>query len=312
VKTPGSIVLNAKLLGEMIRQLDGDEVSLEVTEVEGAQEATISDNRTVYRLLGQAGAEFPEIPEVEEDGEMALPQGTLKSMIKETIFCLIQDESRPVYTGIQFRVEDDILTLVSADGYRLALRCEAIENAKLIDGEFIVPGLALAEIERMLEESDEPMTLFSGDKHVTFKIANKTLITRKLHGDFLDHSKAIPTIYDHKIVVDRRLFLAAVERVSTLIREGLKSPVRCQFDGDTLSLLVETPIGSAKDYLSLEEGDGGGLKIGFNHRFLIEALRNIQEDKVVIEMKNSSSAWVLRPPAGEAFAYLILPIRLGS
>jgi len=308
VTVTGAIVLNARLLGEIIRRLPDDVVLFVVNE---DNMATIVCGPSEFHILGTPASDYPELPSVDAQNAIYIPQATLKRMIAGTLFAVSDNESRPVHTGSLFELEANVLTIVSVDGYRLALRRERLEEkAHMSDCSFVVPGNALNEVEKIASDSEELIQLTLGSKHILFAIGDTVVISRRLEGEFLNYRQAIPQGNKLQLTVDKRALIDAVERVSLIISEKLKSPVRCVFSDGKVRLFTTTALGKATDEC-LIVGDGNELEIGFNNKYLLDALKAAPADRVTISLGTSVSPCVLWPEdEGESFTYLVLPVRL--
>lgn len=303
----GSVVLNARLFAEIIRRLPDDTVCLTADE---SLNARITCGMSQFNILGTNADDYPELPQVDYQNSITLPQRTLKSMIAETIFAVSDNEVRPVHTGSLFDIENKILTVVSVDGYRLALRRETLENTELENGSFIVPGAALNEAEKICEDTEDPVVITLGSKHIMFSIGDTIVISRRLEGEFLNYKQAIPKDSKYLIRADRRSLISSVERVSLLINDRLKSPIRCIFEDGKVNFLTTTALGRASDFCETE-GDGEGLEIGFNNKYLLDALKAAAADRLSLQLNNGVSPCIIVPEDGsDSFAYMILPVRL--
>jgi len=307
VTEPGSIVLNARLLGDIVRKLPDDVI---VFAVGSDHMATITCGMSKFNILGTPAGDYPELPSVDEQNAIYMPQRVLKRMISETIFAVSDNESRPVHTGSLFELEAGMLTIVSVDGYRLALRREKLEKADMADCTFIVPGSALGEVEKIASDSDDVVKISLGSKHILFVIGDTVVISRRLEGDFLNYRQAIPQTNKIHLTVDKKAFMDAVDRVSLIISEKLKSPVRCVFGDSIVNLSTATALGKASDECRIK-GDGKNLEIGFNNRYLLEALKAAPAEQVNISLGTSVSPCVIGAvDEGDSFVYLVLPVRL--
>ena len=308
VTQQGSLVLSARLFGDIIRKLPDDVVCFSAQR----DMVNIKCGMSEFNILGTSPEEFPELPTVEYQNTLTLPQSALRGMINQTLFAVSDNESRPVHTGSLFEVDEEgVLTVVSVDGYRLALRREKLSAR---EGEtsfsFVVPGAALSEAEKICGDTDEPITLVQGSRHVMFKVGETMLISRRLEGEFLDYRQAIPRKNPLLFTADKRRLLASIDRVSLIITEKQKSPLRCLFEDGVVKIRTSTAIGNAYDECPLE-GDGGGLEIGFNNRYMIDALKAAPADTVRLELNSSISPCVIVPAEGEErFIYMVLPVRL--
>lgn len=307
VERPGSAVLNARLFTEMLRRLPDGIVTVEV---DGKNAVKVKCGRSAYDFIAIDAAEYPELPEMDEAEAVSLPQKTLKAMIDETIFAVSTNESRPVHTGSLFEIDDSGLTMVSVDGFRLALRHEPLEKIEGGAFRFVAPGSALKEVENICGDSDDMVNITCGKRHLLFSVGETQLICRRLEGEFLDYKNAIPRNNPILVDVENSALLQSLDRVSVVISEKLKSPVRCVFDLDRVYLSARTGNGEAKD-ICPTKGDGAGLEIGFNNRYLMEALRYAPADTVRFALNTNISPCVITPTDGsDSFLYMVLPVRL--
>ena len=240
VSEPGSIVLDAKLFGEMVRRMPDGMVTISSDE---DNKTTVKCGKTEFSFMGMDSGEYPELPSVDGIRSYKIKQGVLKSMINQTMFAISDNDSRPVYTGSLFEVEAGTLAMVSVDGYRLAIRREHIEGPEE-HNEFIVPGTALSDIERIsASDSEEDTNIFVGANHVSFTVGSTVVISRRLEGDFLNYRKAMPDTFKIHIKVGRGELLKVVDRVALIIDEKTKNPVRMTFNDNFIDCLCNTPIG---------------------------------------------------------------------
>ena len=303
----GRIVLNARLFGEIIRKMPDDIIVFSADE---KYMVHLSCGDASFDILGLSADDYPELPEVDDEYSVAIEQRTLKSMINQTSFAVSTNESRPVHTGSLFEIGDMGLTVVSVDGFRLALRREPLEKIEGGAFRFVAPGAALNEVEKICEDSDELITIIQGKRHLLFEAGSTQLICRRLEGEFLDYRNAIPRSNPICVEVENKAMLESLDRVSVVISEKLKSPVRCVFDADRVYLSAKTGNGEAKDICPVS-GDGAGLEIGFNNRYLMDALRYAPADRVRMELNTGISPCIITPVSGEDnFLYMVLPVRL--
>ena len=263
-----------------------------------------------FNILGTDPEEFPELPTVDQQNSITLEQSALRSMIAQTLFAVSDNESRPVHTGSLFEVDHNDLTVVSVDGFRLALRRE---KADKIEGSeqfsFVVPGPALSEVEKICS-GEGPVTVNQGARHILFQAGDTVLVCRRLEGEFLSYRNAIPRNNPIQIQCDTRAILSSIERVSLIISEKLKSPLRCVFGDGMVDITTKTAIGDAADQCPID-GDGQGLEIGFNNKYLMDALKAAPADKLRLEFSSSVAPCVILPAEGEeTFVYMVLPVRL--
>ena len=310
VKEPGAIVLSARLLGEILRKMPDDAVTV----ASGANDCVnITCGPTKFEdIKGSSDEDFPELPTVSAGSNLTLAQGDLRAMIGQTIFAVSDNESRPIHTGALFETDGETLTVVAVDGYRLALRREKLTNQPAPAGlSFVVPGAALGEVEKICADSDEAAVITAGDRHIMFRIGNTTLVSRRLEGEFLNYRQTIPHNNGVVLEADCANLQLSIDRASLIINEKLKSPLRCKFEDGSLSITSKTAIGSAFDRCPIT-GDGKGLEIGFNNRFLMEAVKAAPASRVRLELNTPTSPCLILPLEGEEdnFLYMVLPVRL--
>lgn len=307
IREEGTLVLGARLFGEIVRKLPDDIVTFQSENYM----VNIKCGMSEFNILGTDPEEFPELPTVEYQNSLILPQSRLKAMISQTLFAVSDNESRPTHTGSLFEVDSNGLTIVSVDGYRLALRHEAIDKKEGAETfSFVVPGAALSEVEKICSDVDEPASVTQGARHVMFKVGDTMLVSRRLEGEFLAYRQAIPRNNTIHVEGETRALLSSIDRVSLIISDKLKSPLRCVFDSNLLKISTKTAIGDAYDECPLS-GDGGGLEIGFNNKYLMDALKAAPADKVRLELTTGVSPCVILPTEGEEnFLYMVLPVRL--
>lgn len=307
IREEGTLVLGARLFGEIVRKLPDDIVTFQSENYM----VNIKCGMSEFNILGTDPEEFPELPTVEYQNSLILPQSRLKAMISQTLFAVSDNESRPIHTGSLFEVDSEGLTIVSVDGYRLALRHESIDKKEGAETfSFVVPGAALSEVEKICSDVDEPASVTQGARHVMFKVGDTMLVSRRLEGEFLAYRQAVPRNNTIHVEGDTRALLSSIDRVSLIISDKLKSPLRCVFDSNLLKISTKTAIGDAYDECPLS-GDGGGLEIGFNNKYLMDALKAAPADKVRLELTTGVSPCVILPTEGEEnFLYMVLPVRL--
>lgn len=303
----GTLVLPARLFGEIIRRLPDDVVTF------------VSDNKTnvrltcgdaAYNITALSAEDYPELPEVEDEYSFHIQQQTLRSMISETAFAVSADETRPIHTGSLFEITENGLTVVSVDGFRLALRRETLEGIKGGSFHFVAPGTALNEVEKICADTEEEAVITLGSRHLLFEVGNTQLICRRLEGEFLDYRSAIPRSNPIAITASSKALINSIDRVSVVISEKQKSPVQCVFGTGKISMSAKTVNGEASDVCPID-GDGNGLTIGFNNRYLMDALKYAPSDEVRIELNTGISPCIILPADGEErFLYMVLPVRL--
>ena len=269
IQQTGACIMPSRLFFDIIRKLPGDTVSISVDE---KFKVSIRGGISSFSITAMSSEDYPELPEVESDKGISLPQNELKAMIGGTSFAVSENQARPIHTGCLFEVEDSSITVVAVDGYRLALRRWKSEEPIGRTLKFVVPAAALKEAEKILGDTDEACTFFLGSKHILFTIGEATLVCRLLEGEFLDWRRVLPQNQPVKLAVNVAKMTDSIERVGLIISEKLKSPVRCKFGENTADFRSVSTIGEAHDVCQIA-GDGQDMEIGFNCRYLLDALR---------------------------------------
>ena len=309
VEEPGDVVLNARLFGDIIRRMPDDMVRFSVND---RLQVRLCCGDADFDIPGLSAADYPDLPEVEDEYSVSIQRKTLRAMIEEVAFAVSTNESRPVHTGALFEVGDDGLTMAAVDGFRLAVRREPLEKLEGGAFFFVAPGSALNEVKSICGDAEELAEITLGKRHILFTVGSVELICRRLEGEFLDYRNAIPKKNPIAVTVESKALIESIDRVSVVISDKLKSPVRCRFEEGRVLLSAKTGNGEAKDVCRLE-GDGEGLEIGFNNRYLMEALRYAPADAVRIELNTSVSPAIIVPTdEKDNFLYMVLPVRLKS
>lgn len=304
IEQEGAIVLNARLLCDILRRLPGDLVTIEADE---RQLCIIRSADIEYKLVGIAAEEYPELPNITDLRPVLVDSDILSNMIRQTIFAVSVNDTKMIHNGIKFEITAGQLRLVAVDGFRLAIRTEPIEYT----GEefsFVVPAKTLSEVIKLLDGS-EVVSMNVAKRHIIFEIGTYRVLSRLLDGDFLDYRAALPKSSSTTAIVNVKEFIGSVDRTSLLITDRLKSPLRCIFDDNTIRISSTTSLGSADDRIGAQI-DGNRVEIGFNNRFLLDAFRACDGEEVKISLNGSLSPITIVPTEGEKFLFLILPVRL--
>lgn len=307
VSDPGECILPAKLFGDIIRRLPEGPVTVVVDD---AFKVSIRAGYASFTISAESAEDYPELPDVNDGKAIHIPQNRLKELISGTIFAVSENQGRPIHTGVKFEVTDTSITAVAVDGFRLARRTYHPEEEIGRELNFVVPAAGLKEVEKIVMDSDENAAFTLGAKHILFQMGSATLVCRLLEGEFLDWRKVVPTGCPVKLVANVSDLASSVERVGLIVSEKYKSPVRCVFSDQELLMRTNTTIGAAEDRCSIA-GDGKELEIGFNVRYLADALRVIPSEEVTLELTNGLSPIVLTPVDEKFdFAYMVLPVRI--
>ena len=307
VTDPGQCILPAKLFGDIIRRLPEGPVTVVVDD---NYKVSIRAGFASFTISAESADDYPDLPDVSDGKAIRIPQSALKELISGTIFAVSENQGRPIHTGVKFEVKDDAVSAIAVDGFRLARRTFHAEESTGRDLSFVVPAAGLKEVEKILTDSDDNVAFTLGGKHILYQIGNATLVCRLLEGEFLDWRKVVPFNCPIKLIANVSDLASSVERVGLIVSEKYKSPVRCVFSNQVLSMRTNTTIGAAEDRCSIA-GDGKELEIGFNVRYLADALRAVPSEEVCLELTNGLSPIVLTPVDQKYdFSYMVLPVRI--
>ena len=307
VTDPGECILPAKLFGDIIRRLPEGPVTVVVDE---SYKVSIRAGYASFTISAEGADDYPDLPDVNTGRAIRIPQNKLKELISGTIFAVSENQGRPIHTGVKFEVTNTSITAIAVDGFRLARRSFHPEEETGRELSFVVPAAGLKEVEKILTDVDDDAAFTLGPKHILFQIGSATLVCRLLEGDFLDWRRVVPTNCPIKLVANVGELQSSVERVGLIVSEKYKSPVRCVFSNQVLNMRTNTTIGAAEDRCTLA-GDGKELEIGFNVRYLADALRVIPSEEVTLELTNGLSPIVLTPAEDKYdFSYMVLPVRI--
>ena len=306
VVEPGAIVINAKILTDIIRKLSDEEVTIETNGVS----VSIISGAAQYNITAIDAEDYPELPSVNGGVPLEFNQKLLYSMIIQTVFAVAETESsKPVYTGLKFEITNGEMTLIGVDGYRLAIRKEKIDfNGE--DLTFIVPKKTIRELIKLLDvESDKPVSISIGKRHIVFEVEKYSIISRLLDGEFLDYTSAVPKTISTTVLINTNDAINCIERTLPVIENNQKNPIRCLFDNDQMRVSTVSSLGRVVDYTHANTS-GDRVEIGFNSKFVLDALNASDSDEVKIELCGPVSPVKIMSVNSDSFLFLVLPMRL--
>ncbi len=301
----GEFVMNTRLFSEFTKKMAGEDVTFSIDENNNVH---VSSEATECDFLAMSAEEYPDLPVIDSRRSFSVPQNILRSMINMTSYAVAQNENKPIFTGELFDIENNNFTMVAIDGFRLAIRNENIDNNEKFN--FVVPKKALQEVSTIIRDDCADNCLISvNDRHIIFEINNFFIISRLLEGAFHNYKMSIPTSYKTEVFVNKKDFVACLERCSLIIDEKNKCPIRCEIGGGVMKINCKTPIGKVNDAISADIS-GETVTIGFNNRLMLEAVKAAEGDKVRIRLNGAMKVIELLPPMGESYIYLVMPIQL--
>lgn len=306
----GAVIINAQKITSIVRNFPDCDICIE------------SDNRNMVRITGGmsdftihgvTAEAFPNLPTLGGDNSFHISRPLMKEIINSTVFAVAQSEARPILTGELFMIEDRTLTVVALDNFRLAIRTEkncVFDNDNRFS--FVVPGKALSELAKLLDDSESPLRVEFTAKYIIFKLDDIIFFSRLLEGEYLDYKKALPTQNRIFATIDRSAFIESTERASLLVDEKLRTPLRCKFENNSLNISCSTQYGSVNDNIRIKK-EGEDIEIGFNNRYLLDALRACRDEKITASMSSPLMSMIIEPAEKDpdsSYAYLVLPCKL--
>ena len=306
VSEPGALVINAKVLCDIIRKASSESITFETS----GTSVSITAGAAQYNIMGISADEYPELPSVSGGIPVFINQGVLQQMVMQTLFAVAEDENQKmVHTGLKFELKMNQLRLVGVDGFRLAVRTETIKY----DGEeisFIVPKKTIRELIKIIgSETDKDVQISVGKRHIIFDVDNYSIISRLLEGDFLDYNAAIPKTSGTTVLINTNDAISCIERTIPGIENSAKNPIRCLFDNDEMRVSTVSALGRVVDYTHANIS-GNRVEIGFNSKYLLDAFNAADTDQVKIELSGPVSPAKILPVNDESFLFLVLPMRL--
>lgn len=308
ITTTGSIVLQARMFNEIVRKLPTNDVEIEVT---NGFATYIRSGKSEFHLIGQDAVEYPQLPEISADQQFTIPADLLKSIIRETVFAVATSESRPVLTGVNWHIQDDELICVATDSHRLARRKTKLEQLPSGVSNVVIPGKSLNELNKILEDSTNPVQIVMTNQQVLFKANNMLFFSRLLEGNYPDTSRLIPENYQTNVILDGKSLLQAIDRASLLAREDRNNVVRFEtLEGNMIEISSNSPeIGKVQEQIQVGTLEGETLKISFSAKYMMEALKAIDGQDVIIQFTGAMRPFILRSVHDDAILQLILPVR---
>lgn len=305
---PGTIVLQAKVFSEIIRKLPTNDVMIELRE---GTKTHIRSGQSEFHIIAQSADEYPILPDIQEAERFELPADLMKSIIRETVFAVSQQETRPVLTGVQWMTKEQELYCIATDSHRLARRIITPESQASNPFNVVIPGKGLQELSRILPDASTPVEIYITNQQVLFKLHHVLFYSRLLEGNYPDTSRLIPDEYKTSITINGRNLLQAIDRASLLSRDDRNNIVHFTTDGNShVQISSNSPdIGNVEELVAAGKIEGEPLKISFSSKYMMDALKAIDSQEVTIHFTGSMRPFVLKSLNSEAILQLILPVR---
>lgn len=310
----GTIALTSRMFGEIVRSMPEGNVTISTDETNNITK--IKNGASEFNIQGLSSNEYPAAPVLDEKFRFSLTQNILKKLIRKTIsFISLNEGKKPVLTGALFDIKNSMLNIAASDGHRLAVVREEIKE-DISDTNFVVPRTALSEMAKILKDEDEKVDIIVSDRHALFDFGDYQVYTRLLDGDFLNYEAIISVVNTINVVVEKKIIIDSLERALLLINDDISSksdnrvPVRFNIAYNKIDVSCITGKGQVNDTVNAQI-DGGDLIIGFNCRFLLDALNGCEDEKVKIELSAPTSGCFIRSTTGDnSYVYMVLPVRL--
>lgn len=299
----GIVALDARLFSEIIRKLPDNDVTIETDD---KLNTTITCEKAKFSIPGRSGEDFAYLPVIEKSEGITLSQFTLKEVIRQTIFSIAANENNKLMTGELFEIKGDILKVVSLDGHRIAIRKIELKET-YPDRKVVVPGKTLSEISKILSgETEDQVEIFFTENHIVFEFDETVVVSRLIEGEYFRIDQMLSSDYETKVQINKKEFLNCIDRATLFVKEGDKKPIIINIQDGAMELSIHSQIGSMKEDIDIAK-EGKDIMIGFNPRFLIDALRVIDDEEISIYLVNPKAPCFIKDEK-ESYIYLILPV----
>lgn len=303
IEEKGIVALDAKLLLDITRKLPDSDITIITDE---NYKTTITCEKSLFTIVGKSGEDFSYLPAIERDDSIIVSQFTLKEVVRQTIFSIADNENNKLMTGELFEINGDELRVVSLDGHRISIRKIQLKNS-YESKKVVVPGKTLIEVSKILPgETDKDVNIYFTDKHILFEFDSTIVVSRLIEGEYFKIDQMLSNDYETKFTINKKELLSCIERATLLVKEGDKKPVIMNITYESLELKINSVIGSMNEDIDITKS-GKDIMIGFNPKFLIDALRVIDDEEINIYMVNPKSPCFIKDDQ-ESYTYLILPV----
>lgn len=303
----GIIAVDAKVFAEIVRKLPDNDVTIE----SGSNyQISIICEKAHFHISGKSGEDFSYLPYIEKTDFISLSQFTLKEVIRQTIFSIADNDNNKLMTGELFEVHDNELKVVSLDGHRISIRKIELKDT-YPDKKVVVPGKSLQEISKILSgETEDEVRIFFTNNHIVFEFDTTTVVSRLIEGEYFKINQMLSSDYETRFVINKKELLNCIDRATLLVKEGDKKPIIFRITNENMEININSQLGSMKEDIDIEK-EGKDILIGFNPKFLIDALRVIDDENVTIYMVNPKAPCYIKDEE-QKYIYLILPVNFNS
>ena len=303
IEERGIVALDARIFSDIVRKMPDSEI---VIECDSSWHTTISCEKAMFRIIGRDGEDFSRIPLIEKNEPVVISQFSLKEMIRQTIFSVAQNDTNKIMTGELFEIRDNRLRVVSLDGHRISIRRLDLKD-NTSDQKVIVPGKTLVEISKILSgETADMASVYFTKNHIMFEFEETVVVSRLIDGSYFRVDQMLSSDYETKVTINRREFLECIDRATLMTREDDKKPIVLDIADDVMEISISSQMGSMDESIVVDM-EGKSIRIGFNPKYLMDALRVIDDETVDIYYVNSKAPCFIRNEE-QSYIYLILPV----
>ncbi len=303
IREKGTVAIDAKMLLEIVRKLPDNDIMIET---DSNYNTTITCEKSKFNIMGRSGNDFSYLPVIEREDSIIVSQFTLKEIVRQTIFSISDNDTNKLMTGELFEINENVLKVVSLDGHRISVRRVELKN-HYNSRKVVVPGKTLNEVSKILPgDADSDVSIFFTPKHIVFEFDRTVVVSRLIEGEYFRVNQMISGDYETKFKVNKKDLLSCIDRATLLVREGDKKPIILNITDNNVEMKINSTLGSMKEELDIDK-NGKDLMIGFNPKFLIDALRVIDEEEVTLYMVNAKAPCIIKND-NEDYIYLILPV----
>ena len=301
----GIVAIDAKIFSDIIRKLPDNDVTIQTDD---KLNVTISCEKALFTIPGKRGDDFSYLPVLERNEYITISQFALKEIIRQTIFSIAANENNKLMTGELIEIRNGELKIVSLDGHRISIR-KLLLKEDTVSKKVIVPGKTLIEISKILSgEMEDMVNIFFTENHIVFEFDNTIVVSRLIEGEYFRIDQMLSSDYETKVRINKKELLSCIDRATLLVKEGDKKPIVINIEDNVLELKINTPMGSMDEKIDIEK-EGRDIMIGFNPKFLMDALKVIDDEVIDIYLVNAKAPCVIR---NESYLYLILPVNFNS
>ena len=303
----GIIALDAKIFLEIVRKLPEGEILIHTDD---SYKTSITCGKAKFNIIGKSGEDFSYLPDIEKDNQLIISQFTLKEVVRQTIFSISDNDNNKLMTGELFDINGDELKVVSLDGHRISIRKIQLKD-NYEPRKVVVPGKTLNEVSKILPgDAQSDVVISFTPKHIVFEFDNTMVVSRLIEGEYFKIDQMLSSDYETKVKINKKEFLNCIDRATLLVKEGDKKPIIINITDGSMELRINSVLGSMNEDIDIEK-NGKDLMIGFNPKFLIDALRVIEDEEVELYMVNPKAPCFIKN-AEESYIYLILPVNFST